>query len=196
MPLPLLFRRFRLAAKTRKVAKALFPSEQWVKVEPHIWVAQSRLIEKTRERVKWEREMNQVHILTSRGSIAYFLPDMEMKGESGRRCADLVLDGSVCEMKTVSGTRATLGTEFKYGYKQGAALLRNQTVKVEHSVFVVLSSVLSIASVKAKIAGELKERHDPGSFICYFEASGKIYSWSYEELRSMIRSTGFVWGKK
>jgi hypothetical protein len=187
MPLPLLFHRFRLATKTRKIAKVLFPSEQWIKVEPHIWVAQSRFVEKIRERGKWEREMTQVRILTSRGSVAYFLPDMEMKGESGKRCADLVLDGSVCEMKTVSGTRATLGTEFKYGYKQGAALLRNQTVKVEHSVFVVLSSTLPIASVKAKIAGELKERHDPGSFICYFEALGELYSWSFEELRAMIR---------
>jgi hypothetical protein len=133
--------------------------------------------------------MTQVRILTSRGSIAYFLPDMEMKGESGRRCADLVLDGSVCEMKTVSGTRATLGTEFKYGYKQGAGLLRSQKdIKVkEHSVFVVLVSALPMARVKAKIAGELKDRHDSGSFICYLEALDELYSWSYEELRAIIR---------
>jgi len=41
--------------------------------------------------------MSQVRILTSRGSIAYFLPEIEIKGENGRRAADLVLDGEVVE---------------------------------------------------------------------------------------------------
>jgi hypothetical protein len=49
--------------------------------------------------------MGQVRILTVRGSVAYFLPEQEKKGETGRRCADLVLDGSITEMKTVAGTR-------------------------------------------------------------------------------------------
>jgi hypothetical protein len=117
------------------------------------------------------------------------LPEHELKGEIGRRCADLVLDGVVLEMKMVSGTRATLGSEFKYGYKQGAVLLRDHTEieTREHSVFIVLTSTLPIASVKAKIAGELKERHNSGRFICYFEASDELYSWSYEELRAIIR---------
>jgi hypothetical protein len=49
-----------------------------------------------------------------------------------------------------------------------------------------LLSDLSVVSVRAKIAGELKERHDPGNFICYFESTGELYSWTYEELRAMI----------
>jgi hypothetical protein len=189
MPLHLLFRRFRHIIQTRKVARALFPSESWIKVEPHIWVAQSRLIERTREKEKWVREMSQVHILTGRGSTAYFLPDMEMKGESGRRCADLVLDGVVCEMKTVSGSRVTLGGEFRLAFKQGAGLLKKRTDKQGHSVFIWLLSDLSVVSVKAKAAGELKERQGSGSLICYFEKLQELYSWTYAELRAFIRST-------
>jgi hypothetical protein len=178
------------AEKSLALASALFPGEEWILKEPHIWVATSRLPEEYREPDKWEREMSQVRILTRRGSAAYFLPEMELKGETGKRYADLVLDGVVLEMKTTSGTRATLGAEFKYGYKQGAVLLRDhpEAGTREHSVFIVLTSALSLASVKAKIAGELKERLDPGHFICYFATIGELYSWSYEELRAIIRT--------
>jgi hypothetical protein len=187
MPLLPLLRRFRLTVQTRKAAHALFPAEKWIKVEPRIWVAQSRLVERTREKDKWAREMSQVRILTGRGSVAYFLPDMELKGESGRRCADLVLDGVVCEMKTVSGSRSTLGWEFKHGYKQGAVLLKKHPDMQNHSVFIWLLTDLGVISVKAKVAGELKERQGSGSFICYFEETQELYSWTYEELRAFIR---------
>ena len=68
------------------------------------------------------------HILTDRGSIAYFLPDLEMKGEKYKRCADLILDGE----------------------------------------------------------GVLKNRYDEGRFICFFEMTGELHTWSYNELRSII----------
>ena len=35
----------------------------------------------------------------------------------------MVLDGTILEIKTVSGTIKTLGLEFKRGYKQGKSLL-------------------------------------------------------------------------
>jgi hypothetical protein len=187
MSLCALFRRFRNAVHTRKAAQTLFPTEKWIKVEPRIWAAQSRFIEKTREKDKWNREMSQVRILTGRGSsIAYFLPDREIKGESGKRCADLVLDGVILEMKIVSGTRVTLGGEFRLAFKQGAALLKTHSGIQKHSVFIWLMSDLSIGSVKAKIAGELKARNDPGDFICYFDNNGYLYSWPYEELKALI----------
>jgi hypothetical protein len=101
-------------AKTRSVAIALFPGEEWVRLEERIFVAASRLSGGFREQAKWERELAQVKILTRQGSVAYFLPD-RIKGGRGEICADLVLDGSIMEMKTVSGTRETLGSQFKYG---------------------------------------------------------------------------------
>jgi hypothetical protein len=55
------------------------------------------------------------------------------------------------------------------------------------SLFIRLKSELSVGSVKAKIAGELKVRQTHGLFICYFEASGELYTWTFEELRSIIR---------
>jgi len=129
--------------------------------------------------------MSQVRILTSRGSVAYFLPESLVQGESGNLCADLVLDGEVVEMKTITGTRTTLGGKFKQGYKQGALLLRNCTVAKKHSVFIRLLSDISVGSIKAKIAGELKNRFDEGSFICYFERIRELHSWAYAELRAM-----------
>jgi len=130
--------------------------------------------------------MSQVRILTGRGSVAYFLPERFIQGEKESLCADLVLNGEVVEMKTISGARTTLGGKFKYGYKQGALLVKNCTFTKKHSVFIRLLSDLSIGSVKAKIAGELKNRHDEGAFICYFEKTGELYTWPYEELRAII----------
>jgi hypothetical protein len=92
------------------------------------------------------------------------------------------------EMKTVSGSRATLGGEFRLAYKQGADLLKNNPDIQAHSVFIRLMSDLSVDSVRAKIAGELKEWQGCGDFTCYFDIIGKLYTWSYDDLRSIIGS--------
>jgi hypothetical protein len=145
MSLCVLFHRFKNTAFTRKTAQALFPGERWIKVEPHIWAAESRLVER-----------------------------------------DTVVNGEVTELKTVSGNRSTLGTDFRQGYKQGAAILQGRFVIQKHSVFIRLLSNLEVDSVRAKIAGELKNRTGEGRFICYFETIGKLYTWTFEELRSII----------
>jgi hypothetical protein len=129
--------------------------------------------------------MSQARILTSRGSAAYFLPEKKNEGK-GKIYADAVIDGEVTELKTVSGNRSTLGTDFRQGYKQGAALVKDRFVTQNHSVYIRLLSDLTPGSVKAKIAGELKSRSGPGHFICYFEVSGLLCYWSYEELRAII----------
>jgi len=61
--------------RSADLAKALFPHEEWICTEQNIWVAKSRLSQEKREPEKWQKEMTQVRILTSRGSIAFFLPD-------------------------------------------------------------------------------------------------------------------------
>jgi len=175
------------AEKSFALASVLFPNEEWIPKENNIWVAKSRLIEEFEEPEKWEREMSQVRILTDRGSVAFFLPDKPMEGESFKLCADLVLNGTVTEMKTTSGTRATLGTAFRFAYKQGVELLKNYPDISEHSVFIRLMSKFSIGSVKAKIAGELKGRKDLGQFICYFEHLDELHIWSYNELKSVMK---------
>jgi len=178
------------AEKSFSLASALFPLEQWIPIEPNIWVAESRLAVKYREPDKWEREMAQVRILTSRGSVAYFLPESERKSEPNKRYPDMVLDGTILEIKTVSGTIKTLGLEFKRGYKQGKSLisanLPTNYPPQGHSVFIHLMSDLKMEAVRAKIAGELKNRMDEGRFICLFDHSGELFSWSYAELRAII----------
>jgi len=177
--------------KSFALASALFPNEEWIPKENNIWVARSRLIEEYKEPEKWEREMSQARILTKKGSVAFFLPESEKKGKSNKKYPDMVLNGTVLEIKSVSGTIKTLGLEFKRGYKQGQSLLAaNLPIDYPpqgHSVFIHLTSNLKIEAVKAKIAGELKNRMDEGRFICFFEQSGELFSWSYTELRAIIR---------
>jgi len=169
-----------------ELAKVLFPNEEWIPIEPYIWAAKSRLSQEKREPEKWKKEMSQVRILTNRGSIAYFLPEMLVQGIKGNNIADLILDGEVLEMKTVSGTRTTLGGKFRYGYRQGELLLKNCFISKKHSVFIRLFSDIPVKSVKAKIAGELKNRFDEGRFICFFEKTKELHIWTYDELRTII----------
>ena len=68
-----------------------------------------------------------------------------------------------------------------------AAIVRENPELQTHSVFIRLFSILSIESVKAKIAGELKNRPGNGFFICYFEHIGELHRWPFEELRTLIR---------
>ena len=168
------------------LANALFPKEEWIPTETNIWVAKSRLSQEKKEPKKWEKEMSQARILTTRGSVAYFLPEIFIQDGSWDLCADLVLDGEVVEMKTITGARATLGSKFSHGYKQGALLVKNCVITKKHSVFIRLLSDLSIGSVKSKIAGELKYRLDEGTFICFFETIGELFFWTYDELRLII----------
>ena len=174
------------AEKSFALASALFPHEEWIPKETNIWVAKSRLRNTPKEREKLAREIEQTRFLTGPQSTVYFLPELENDDNLGRLSADTVIDGEIVEIKTVTGTRTTLGTEFRKGYQQGAYLCKILPDLKTHSVFVRLFSDLSLGSVKAKIAGELKNRTDKGRFICYFEASGALFSWTYDELRGMI----------
>jgi hypothetical protein len=176
---------FHNGEKSRILASLLFPDEEWVYREPGIWVARSRLTEEYKEPDKWKRELSQALILTGRGAMVYFLPEKQ-NDDKGKIYADAVINGEVTELKTVSGSRATLGTDFRQGYHQGAALVKECAYTKKHSVFIRLLSNLGVDSVRAKIAGELKNRSGEGHFICYFEHSNKLYTWSYDELRSII----------
>ena len=182
--------------KSLTLAKALFPDEEWLSIDVNIWAAKSRLLQKRLEPEKWEKEMSQVRILTTRGSVAYFLPERRIQGVKGNNVADLVLNGEVVEMKTVSGTRTTLGGKFRYGYRQGELLLKNCEITKKHSVFIRLLSDIPIESVKAKIAGELKNRKGEGSFICYFEIIGELHTWTYAELLAITGTGNFDVCKK
>jgi len=172
--------------KSQKLAIHLFPNEKWLKTENNIFVAKGRLEQWKKETEKQEKEMAQVRILTQLGSVAFFLPE-SAAGQSEQRCADIILNGTVTEMKVVTGKRETLGWEFKKGYKQGKSLIQRFPDIKEHSVFIRLLSDLPVDSVRAKIAGELKERTGGGKFICFFETTNKLYTWDYDELRSIIR---------
>jgi hypothetical protein len=174
------------AEKSLALASALFPRETWIPKEANIWVAKSRLSGGHKEQAKLYREIADVRILTGRGSAAYFLPEDEKKDSKIKICVDTVIDGELVELKTVFGNRNTLGTAFEQGFRQGLAVRKDHPEIKTHSIFIRLLSDFSIGSVKAKIAGELKNRLEDGKFICYFEHIGELHTWSFEELRSII----------
>ena len=176
----------RNAEKSLSLAVDLFPSEQWIQREPNIWIGKSRMGSSSRERAKLAWEIEQIRVFIRPESAVYFLPEPENKTSVGTLSADTVIDGEIVEIKAVTGTRSTLGTEFRKGFKQGAYLCKKLPQLKAHSVFIRLFSDLSVGSVKAKIAGELKNRTDEGRFICYFETSGNLFSWTYKELKEII----------
>jgi len=180
------------AEKSLAFASTLFPREEWIPHGNNIFVAKSRLTGGHKEQAKLYREIADVRILTARGSVAYFLPErfasegVPRYKEPHNMHADTVIDGVVVEIKTVSGNRATLGKSFRRGYKQGRSLLRKHGITAEHSVFLRVFTPFSIDSVRAKIAGELKNSTDKGCCICYFEATEELYFWTYDELRAIV----------
>jgi hypothetical protein len=138
------------------LASALFPGE-------NIFVAGNRLSGGHKEQAKLYREIADVRILTVRGSMAYFLPEHGGGPEMGKKYADTVIDGAVVELKTVSGNRTTLGKAFKKGYKQGRSVLESHPeIHAEHDVFLRLYTPFTVESVRAKIAGEIKNTVDKG----------------------------------
>jgi hypothetical protein len=181
---------FQTGEKSLALAVALFPGEEWVAHEKNIFVAKSRLTGGHKEQAKLYREIADVRILADRGSVAYFLPEHEKDGGQDKGIhslrADAIIDGAVVELKTISGNRATLGKSFRRGYKQGRSLLKKHGITAEHSVFLRLFTPFTVESVRAKLAGELKNTTDKGCCICYFEAAGEFYSWEYDELRAII----------
>jgi hypothetical protein len=56
----------------------------------------------------------------------------------------------------------------------------------EHSVFLRLFTPFNVESVRAKIAGELKNSVDQGRCICFFESTGELYFRTYDELRAIV----------
>jgi hypothetical protein len=180
------------AEKSLTLASILFPNEEWIPHGNNIFVAKSRLTGGHKEQAKLYREIADVRILTGRGSVAYFLPErfdsekVPRDKEPHSMYADTVIDGVVVEIKTVSGNRATLGKSFRRGYKQGRSLLRKHGITAEYSVFLRVFTPFSVDSVRAKIAGELKNSTDKGCCICYFESTEELYFWTYDELRAII----------
>ncbi|MDR0538877.1 MAG: hypothetical protein LBG74_00010 [Spirochaetaceae bacterium] len=177
--------------KSRILASTLFPGEAWIAHGEGIFIAKSRLSGGHKEQAKLYREIADARILTSRGSVAYFLPERSEGEEIGKKYADTVIDGAIVELKTVSGNRTTLGKSFKKGYKQGQSVLEaHPGIKAEHDVFLRLFTPFTVESVRAKLAGELKNTTDKGRCICHFEATGELFSWDYDELRAITGTAG------
>ena len=175
------------AEKSLVLASALFPLEEWIPHGKNIFIAKSRLTGGYKEQAKLYREISDVRILTGCGSVAYFLPERLVGNAKGKKQADMVMNGAIVELKTISGNRTTLGKSFKKGYKQGLSMLETHPeIKADHNVFLRLYTPFTIESIRAKIAGEIKGTSDSGCCICYFEATEELYLWTYNELRAIV----------
>ena len=149
--------------KSLTLASTLFSHEEWIPHGKNTFIAKSRLTGGHKEQAKLYREIADIRVLTRRGSVAYFLPERLAVNIKGKRLADMVMDGAIVEIKTISGNRTTLGKSFKKGYKQGLSMLEAYPkIKAEHDVFLRLYTPFTVESVRAKIAGEIKGTSDKG----------------------------------
>jgi len=61
--------------KSFLLASTLFPHEEWIPHGQGIFIAKSRFLGGHKEQAKLYHEIDNVRILTGRGSVAYFLPE-------------------------------------------------------------------------------------------------------------------------
>jgi len=159
------------AEKTRKLAAALFPWEEWVQVEERIFVANSR----PRHTAVFAKELIQARILAARASTVYFLP--EYTNNEGKKSADAVVDGLVMEFKTVTGALNKVERHFRYSRKQG----KNVFLKVDNPE-------LSRDMIQENIAKTLQDSSYTGGtdglVIVHITEAEKTYYWTLQDIKN------------
>ena len=88
------------AINTQKLAFRLFPNEQWIGIDQHIFMAASRAPRSGRQSEILEQELSQARILVALGHTIYLLPEF---GPRKTKHPDAIVDGLIMEFKTVSG---------------------------------------------------------------------------------------------
>jgi hypothetical protein len=101
------------AEKTYQTAISLYPHEKWEQLENGIFIAKSRIPRSARQISVLEKEIRQARILVDRGSIVYLLPETTHPIEKHRKFPDAVVDGSIMEFKTITGSKRQVRIRYK-----------------------------------------------------------------------------------
>jgi len=157
------------AQNTQKLAFRLFPNEQWIGIDQHIFMAASRAPRSGRQSEILDQELAQARILTTLGHTIYLLPEF---GPRKTKHPDAIVDGIIMEFKTVSGNERKI----KEKYKEAREKAEN--------VFLQIDPPFSHRTVASKLSGSIRGKgYKSGLIWIYFKHTKKMVYWTVEGLK-------------
>jgi len=157
------------AQKSRELAFQLFPNEQWIGIDQHIFMAASRAPRSNRQSEILDHELAQARILAALGHTVYLLPEF---GPRKTKHPDAIVNGLIMEFKTVSGNERKIKEKFKEAREKA------------ENVFLQIDPPFSHRTVARKLAGTIKAKnYHSGLIWVYFTHSGKMAYWTVEGLK-------------
>jgi len=157
------------AQNAQELAFRLFPNEQWISIDQHIFMAASRAPRSSRQSEILDRELAQSRILAGMGHTVYLLPEF---GPRKIKHPDAIVDGIIMEFKTVSGNERKI----KEKYKEAREKAEN--------VFLQIDPPFSHRTVAGKISGSIRGKgYKSGLIWVYFKQTGKMVCWTVEGLK-------------
>ena len=155
--------------KSRDLASSLFPNEQWIGIDQHIFMAASRAPRSNRQSEILEHELTQARILASLGHTVYLLPEF---GPRKTKHPDAIVDGLIMEFKTVTGNERKIKEKFKEAREKS------------ENVFLQIEPPFSQRLVARKLSGTIRGKdYSTGLIWVYFTYTGKIVYWTVKGLK-------------
>jgi hypothetical protein len=157
------------AKNAAEQAFRLFPNEQWIGIDQHIFMAASRAPRSGRQSEILEQELSQARILAALGHTVFLLPEF---GPRKTKHPDAVVDGFIMEFKTVSGNERKI----KEKYKEAREKAEN--------VFLQIDPAFSQRTVARKLSGSIRGKgYKSGLIWVYFKHTRKTLYWTVEGLK-------------
>jgi hypothetical protein len=157
------------AKNAKERAFSLFPAEQWICIDNHIFMAASRAPRSIRQSEILNEELNQSRVLAAFGHTVYLLPEF---GPRKTKHPDAIVDGLIMEFKTVSGNERKIREKYKEARE-----------KAEH-VFLQIDPPFSHRTVASKLSGSIRGKgYESGLIWVYFRHTGKMVYWTVEGLK-------------
>jgi hypothetical protein len=153
----------------QKLAFRLFPNEQWIGIDQHIFMAASRAPRSKNQSEILDKELAQARILADLGYMIYLLPEL---GPRKTKHPDAIVDGLIMEFKTVAGNERKIREKYKEA--RGKA----------ENVFMQINPPFSHRTVASKLSGSIRGKgYKSGLIWVYFKHTGKMVYWTVEGLK-------------
>ena len=148
------------AKNAQKLTFRLFPNEQWIGIDKHIFMAASRAPRSGSQSEILEQELSQARTLAALGHTVYLLPEF---GPQKTKHPNAIVDGLIMEFKTVSGSERKI----KEKYKEAREKAEN--------VFLQIAPPFPHRTVAGKLSGSIRGKgYQSGLIWVYFTHTGKM----------------------
>ena len=157
------------AKNAQELAFRLFPKEQWIGIDQHIFMAASRAPRSDRQSEILDQELSQARILAALGHTVYLLPEF---GPRKTKHPDAIVDGFIMEFKTVSGNERKIKEKYKEAREKA------------DNVFLQVDPPFSHRTVVRKLSGAIRGKgYLSGLIWVYFKHTRKMVYWTVEGLK-------------